>query len=147
MFEQDKVFYSNDDYTVRMEKADGCEKYYIKFHSQTHSPEQEISLDVFMLYYREFNKPLENQRNERRRHIEDGDIDSFAISQNLEENSVLYADLEAALKTCTPVQQKRFKLYFLDGYSFVEIAKMEGRDAAVVRRSVLLAVEKIKKYF
>jgi hypothetical protein len=83
MFGKDRVFYKTDDYTVRMEKVGGRERYYIKFHSQTDSQEQEISIDVFKLYYHEFKKPLDNIRNERKRHIEDGEIDGFIISGKL----------------------------------------------------------------
>ena len=66
MFEKDRVFYKNEDYTVRFERVDGCERYYIRFHGQTtDTPEQEITIDVFNLYYREFRKPLDKNRNEQ----------------------------------------------------------------------------------
>ena len=150
MFKKDKVFYKNDDYTVRMEKIDGCERYYIKFHSHDDSPEQEISLDVFKLYYKDFKKPLESIRTEQRRHIESGNINNIISGKRaklIEQEYGDRADFEAAMKTCTPIQRRRFELYYVYGYSFVEIARMEKRDAAVVRRSVLKAVKKIKKYF
>ena len=116
MFKKDRVYYKGEDYTVRFERIDGCERYYIKFHSQFDSPEQEISIDVFKLYYHEFKKPLEKIRDEHRRHIEDGDVDGFIMSDKLmdtkfEQSCIDRADLDAVLATCTPVQQRRFKLH------------------------------------
>ena len=150
--EKKKAFYKSEDYTVRMEKIDGCERYYIKFHSQTKSPEQEISLEVFALYYGEFKNTLEKKRDERRRHIMDGDIDGFIISGKLtvrlmEQEYIEKAELETALKTCTPIQQKRFRLYHIQDYSLKQIAKMENCKLAAVSESVRAAEEKIKKYF
>jgi hypothetical protein len=152
MFDKDRVFYKSEDYTVRMEKIGGCEHYYIKFHGQTaDSREEEITLDVFMLYYKEFRKPLDNQRNEQRRHIENGEIDGFIISRKLtvtrfEQEIAVKADLDAVLKTCTPKQQRRFKLH-IQGYTLTEIAEMEKCDYTSVKESVNAAKEKMKKYF
>ena len=152
MFDKDRVFYKNEDYTVRMEKIGGCEKYYLQFHGQTDSQELEVTLDVFMLYYVEFRKPLEKKRNEQRRHIEDGEIDGFIVSGKLTFTSFEqdYADkdeFESALKTCTPIQQKRLTLYHIHGYSIKEIADMENCDIAAVSRSIKAAEKRIKNYF
>lgn len=152
MFDKDRVFYTSEDYTVRMEKIDGCEHYYIKYHGQSDSPEQEISIDVFKLYYVDFRKVFDKKRNEQRRHIEDGEIDGFIISGKLtialsENEWIDRVDLETALKTCTPKQQKRLELHYAQGYSFTEIAKMENCDEAAVRRSIKAAMKKIKIFF
>ena len=151
MFDKDRVFYKNEDYTVRMEKIGGCEKYYLQFHGQTDSQELEVTLDVFMLYYVEFRKPLEKKRNEQRRHIEDGEIDGFIVSGKLTFTSFEqeYADkdeFESALKTCSPVQQRRFKLH-IQGYTMPEIAKMENCDRTSVNHSIIETRKKLKKYF
>ena len=153
MFDKDRVFYKSEDYTVRMEKIGSCEHYYLKFHGQTaDSREEEITLDVFMLYYGEFKKPFDKKRNEYDRHIEDGEVDGFIISGKLtvatfEDEAAVKADLDAVLKTCTAVQQRRFDLYHTQGYSFTEIANMENCDEAAVRRSVKATLKKIKIIF
>jgi hypothetical protein len=151
MFDKDRVFYKSEDYTVRMEKIGGCEKYYLQFHGQTESPELEVALDVFMLYYKEFRKPLDNQRTEQRRHKEDGEIDGFIISGKLtvtsfEDEVAVKADLDTILKTCTPKQQKRFNQH-VQGYSLTEIAETENCKAVTVWQSIKAVEEKIKKYF
>ena len=151
MFIKDRVFYKCEDYTVRFERIGSRERYFIKFHGQVDSPEFETSLDVFKLYYKEFKKPLENKRNEQRRHIEDGEIDGFIISGKLtvaqfEQEFVDKAEFEAVLKTCTPIQQRRFGLY-RQGYTLAEIAEAENCLFQAVWKSVKAAEEKIKKYF
>ena len=90
------MFYKNDDYTVWAESGDDGERYYIKYHGQVVSDEAEIDYEVFMLYYKEFNKPMERQRNERRRHIEREDIDRLSASGKLPfsvSNEDMMADL------------------------------------------------------
>jgi len=153
MFDKDRVFYKSEDYTVRMEKIGGCEKYYLKFHSQTDSSEEiEITVDVFKMYYVDFRKPLDKKRNEQRRHIEDGEIDGFIISGKLtvtqfEQEYANKAEIEAVLKTCSPIQQRRFELHYVQGYTLEEIAKLENCTNQAVSNSVELVKKKIKKYF
>jgi len=155
MFEKDRVFYKNEDYTVRFERSGGCERYYLKFHGQTtDSSEQEVTVDVFLLYFQEFKKPYDKKRNERLRHIEDvgGDVDGYIIAGKLtvthfEQDVIREADMDVVLRSCTPVQQKRFKLHHTHGYSLSEIAKMEKCDESAVRRSVSAVLKKLKNIF
>ena len=142
------LFYKNSDYTVRMEINADIKRYFIKFNMED-SPEQEISRKIFKLYYRKFNKPLERQRNEHRRHIEDGKIDDFIISGNLtvklfEQESISKVDLETILKTCTQAQQKRFKLHYIQGYTLEEIAKLENCTNQAISYSIEYVKKKIK---
>ena len=146
------MYYKNHDYTVWMKTSDDHEKYFIKFHSQTNSSIIEIGRDVFDMYLKEFNKPMERQRNEKRRHIDAVDIDSHVKSGGLfelpfEPGSAARVDVYTALKSCTAVQRKRLILHHIQGYSFTEIALMENCDEAAIRRSVSSAIKKLKKYF
>ena len=152
MFDKDRVFYKSEDYTVRMEKIGGCEHYYIKFHSQTDSQEVEITLDVFKLYYVDFRKPFDKKRNEQRRHIEDGEVDGFIMSRKLtvthfEQEYADKDELHAALATCTPVQRRRFKLHYVQGYTLEEIARLENCTNQAISDSIENVKKKIKKYF
>ena len=148
------MYLKTRDYTVWMKESGGEKRYFIKYRGQTDSPTCEISLEVFTLYVEEFNKPLEKQRNEHRRHLEDGSLEHFDMSGELasrtadvEDRRVTMYAVEAALKTCTPIQQKRFRLHYHEGYSFIEIAKLENCDEAAVRRSIKAALKKIKIFF
>ena len=105
-----------------------------------------------MLYYYEFRKPLDKKRNEYRRHIIDGEIDGFDISGKLrisqfEQEFADKAEFESALKTLTPVQQKRFRLYHIEGYTLEEIAEIENCKFQVIWKSIKAAEEKIKNIF
>ena len=44
-----------------------------------------------------------------------------------------------------PRQRRRFLLHFAYGYTYLEIAKMEGRNKSTVMRSARAALKKIKK--
>jgi predicted DNA-binding protein YlxM (UPF0122 family) len=55
--------------------------------------------------------------------------------------------LDAVLRTCTPVQQRRFELHHVHGYTLEEIAKMENCTKIAVFYSVKAVEEKIKNYF
>jgi len=49
------------------------------------------------------------------------------------------------LKTCTPIEQRRFALKFVKGYTYVEIAHSEGKSEASVKESVYKVRRKINK--
>lgn len=73
----------------------------------------------------------------------------FAPVPSLEEQfftKLLLADLEEVLLSCTKVQQKRFYQKKILGYTYEEIAKLEGCSHVAVRNSVLLVEKKIKKF-
>jgi hypothetical protein len=148
------MFYKNDDYTVRIENVGGCEKYYIKFHGQSKSPEVEITYEIFIVYLKEFNKPMERQRNERRRHIDMGELEASEKAGKLKAHGTDGVDgqlskiaIDAVLRTCTPIQQRRFELHHVHGYTLEEIAKMENCTKIAVFYSVKAVEEKIKNHF
>ncbi len=61
--------------------------------------------------------------------------------------SEVATDLERALATLTELQRRYFVLSRLEGYSYAEIARQEGKDSSTVREIVLLGIGKLKKYF
>ena len=148
------MYLKTRDYTVWVKESNGEQRYFIKYHGQMITQMCEINLKVFALYVEEFYKPLEKQRNEYRRHIAAGSLEDFDTAGKVanltaddEDMRVVIYAIEAALKTCTQIQQRRFRRHYCEGYSFVEISKMENCDAEVIRRSVKAALKKIKKYF
>jgi hypothetical protein len=162
------MYYKNQDYTVWTREADGLTRYFIKFHSQLDSrtiitgirpdlsgPDSkdiEIAYDIFHIYLKEFNKPLERQRNEKRRHIEAEDIENLIESGRLsaalsfEVGLLARVDAYAALEKCTEIQRRRIIMHYTLGYSFTEIAQIEQRDEAAVRRSIAGALKKLKLF-
>ena len=117
-------------------------------------PEIEVSVEVFERYLHEFNRPIERKRNEQRRHISTGDINDFALSDQLSgqivdvaEQYITKAELDEVIKRCTPTQQKRFELHFIYGLTYLEIAQKQCVDVSSVRESVSAVTKKIKNIF
>ena len=149
-YEDDKYIQTSD-YTVWMKMADGQKRYFVKYHGLVDSSTIEISKYDFVLYTSEFYRPLERQRNEKRRHIDSGDMDSLILSDEFmvafEAEAIAMADMVTALKSCTDVQKYRLIQHYIYGYSFADLAKSEGCGEAAVRHSISLALKKIKKFF
>lgn len=55
--------------------------------------------------------------------------------------------LHSAISTLPETQRRRVKLYFFGGYTYEQIAKMEGCTKRAVKKSVDGAIENLKKYF
>lgn len=55
------------------------------------------------------------------------------------------ADVALILKTCTKVEQRRFTLKFVQGYTYAEIARLEKRSEASIKESVYKAIAKMNK--
>jgi len=148
------MYYKNSDYTARTEMCDGEQKYFIQFHGQVEaSPVIEVERDIFLLYMQEFRRPLDRQRNERRRHLSEKSLEealaekarTSPFARDLEEVE-LWCDVEVVLKGCTPSQERRFRL-FAKGYSFAEISVQEGCTERAIRKSVGAVKEKVKRFF
>jgi RNA polymerase sigma factor (sigma-70 family) len=71
----------------------------------------------------------------------------FADEKNGIEAVEFSIDMERALATLTEVQRRYVILSRIQGYSFVEIARLTGKDKSTVRKAVNVAEQKIKNYF
>ena len=140
------MYYKNNDYTARAVTRDGVTRYFIRFHGVVDSPEVEADAEMFALYMTEFKWPLERDRDEKRRHIEDGhDMEVFGVP-SFEAESLLCCDIEIVLQMCTPAQRRRFQLH-LEEYSFAEIARLERCTERAIRKSVEAVRERVKTFF
>ena len=99
---------------------------------------------MFQFYAKECHQILERDRDEKRRHLADHDGIEALGAPSFEEEVLMCYDIETALRICTPAEQRRFRMY-LEGYSLVEIARMERRDPSSVRETIEAAINKIKK--
>lgn len=111
----------------------------------------EVSREVYEVFDEE-RKQRERERNEKRRHGTDiplCDVLKTKSSEcNLDEQLVIsekLADVIDIISKCTPTQRKRFYLNRIDGFSLVEIAKMEATNVSSVFRSVQAVVKQLKK--
>lgn len=55
--------------------------------------------------------------------------------------------LHMAISKLPEIQRRRVLLYYFEGYTFDQIAKMEGCTKRAVKFSVDIAIKKIKEYF
>ena len=55
------------------------------------------------------------------------------------------ADLDRALMALTELQRRYFTMNRLEGYSYTEIARLEGKNESTVRRLTESAAERVKK--
>ncbi|WP_330512232.1 RNA polymerase sigma factor [Luxibacter massiliensis] len=142
-------------YTLREGScADGVMKYFISFKDSTGVFQ---SLDVLKeLYFafrqlerknrtlqqsdqhhKEFNEVYEETLNRRARYIPKS-VEEIIIET--ERSELLYK----AINSLPEIQRRRFLLYYEYDYSNYEIAAMENCTAQAVRRSVIIAKEKVK---
>lgn len=112
----------------------------------------EVSEEVYAVLQEE-NKEQEHQRYERRKHIDDRELNDYIVHQkriaeNLEDyciNREQLKEIQRIVSTCTKTQQRRFYLNRICGYSYTEIAEMEKRKLYAVQKSVSAVLKKIEK--
>ena len=105
-------------------------------------------LQVFIDYERE----MERQYKADFRHRDGRSWDTclmFEVSTEPLEQSLerilLIREIQKNLEEFTPKQRQRFLLHFVYGYTYLEIAKMEGSNKSTVMRSTKAALKKIQK--
>ena len=112
----------------------------------------EVSEEVYVVLQEE-NKEQEHQRYERRKHIDDRELNDYIVHQkrvaeNLEDyriNREQLKEIQKIVSTCTKTQQRRFYLNRICGYSYTEIAQMEKCHMTSVKESIVVVLKKIKK--
>ena len=147
--------YKNEDYTATSITHDGgVVDYFIKYHFSTTPQEIKVTAREYALYVGEFRKPHERHRNEKRRHIHNGDLKEIDESKpsltpvtDFSKQSDSIAAVETILKSCTPTQRRRYSLHHKYGYTLDEIAEIEKCVKSAVFKSIFAVDEKIKKYF
>ena len=126
--------------------------YFVKIlNADLHPVDVEVSVEVYRVY-EESRKQEERQRYERREHIEGKSFDHCLLfdltTEPLEETFERLETLREIgreLEKLPPLQRWRFILHFFYGYSYSEIAKMQGCHKSAVMRSAQSALKKIRK--
>jgi len=111
-----------------------------------------VSFEIFELFEEE-RKEIERLRKEKERHASDEDVESDNTgylhrlhTASLEERVIQRQELKSAvdvIKSCTPVQQRRFYLNRILGYTFKEIAAKEHCSERAVKFSVDTVIKKL----
>lgn len=91
------------------------------------------------------------------RHYEHSDLTEETLNQraavapeSLEDQvyrKLLYQKLHKAILTLPEIQRRRLLLYYFDGYTFEQIAEMEGCTKRAVKFSVDIALNELKEFF
>ena len=112
--------------------------------------EVEVTEKIFEVF-EDDRKLKERLINERRFHYDKRGIEDYIIaneqSRFLKSAEDIYIDREAikkALDSCTPTQRRRFCLNKIYGYTYAEIAKLEGCSVNVIFKSVSAVTKKLK---
>ena len=114
-----------------------------------------MSFPCFNLLAREFvleenRQEKQNERHQDYRAMEDiNPRENGALMTSLEEiylRQEIKRILYGPSNVLTDLQQRRLRL-FLDGYTLTRIGEIEGISHTAVRKSVISAIEKIKKHF
>lgn len=137
------LYVQNDTYYISFVDGEGI------FHKQ------KINMEL----YNEFNSyELEDisRMNEVARHLTELDMSEeslYALCANVAESledcvcrRILHQDLHNAIAQLPKIQRRRILLYYFGGYTFEEIAEIEGCKHPAVMKSVAAAMGNIKKY-
>ncbi len=141
-----------DEFSVRKEIVEDSERYFVRFFTVLEDEEVEVDLDTYLLYRKKFTKPLKKIENDLYRRLHRLGLDD-ALNKNMykykvsvEDDIILKSEIEEVMnivKACTETQQRRFSLYFVEGYKYSEIAKIEKCDVSAIIRSVNIVKSKI----
>ena len=122
----------------------------------THDEYIEVSEEVAdelranKLYEAAYQRRIVRNKAQYSLDCEDGIEYSACVSeptpQELLERMELFCHLCAALNSLPETQGRRVDAHLILGKSYREIARDEGVDKSVVRRSVLCGIESMKKY-
>lgn len=144
-----------DNYSLYTKEENGVCRYYIELRD---TDNQKVTLEVGQTVYQAF---LESKQLERRftnaysRHMVHTEFNEEVLYNRLFAGSDDTADavirreqlaeFHLLLNELTQTQRRRLLLYHLDGFTYEEIAEMEGCTVMPVKRSIDRAKEKIKK--
>lgn len=111
----------------------------------------QVSREIYEVY-QEDRRREERERFERRKHLDRRSLEDYIPTGNsnllspspeeLFETMETLRTVLAVVRTCTPAQQRRFYLFALCGWSYAEIAKAQGCNERVVRKSIHLIRKK-----
>ena len=108
----------------------------------------EVSREIYQVFA-DYEREMERQRKEEYRHRDARSWDTCLIfelpTEPLEqtyERMRTLREIQEALLSFTPKQRRRFLLHFAYGYTYLEIARMEGSNKSTVMRSAKTALKK-----
>ena len=131
--------------------------YYISFtDGQGVFHKQEISLELYAAF-NSFELDDISWINEASRHLTEADAGEEPLGHRIAAPSepvedhvyrrIMYQELHKAIAQLPEIQRRRVLLYYFGGYTYEQIAQMEGCKYPAIIKSVSAAERNIKKYF
>ena len=129
--------------------------YYISFtDGQGIFHKQEISKELYAAFDR-FELDDISQMNKASRHLTEADASEEVLSHRIADpsepvddhvyRSMMYQELHKAIAQLPEIQRRRVLLYYFGGYTFEQIAEMEGCKHPAIMKSVAAAERNLKK--
>jgi len=130
--------------------------YYISFaDGQGIFHKQEISMELYAVF-NSFELDDISWINETSRHLSELDFGEESLSHKIADPSepvedhvyrrIMYQELHRAVAQLPEIQRRRVLLYYFGGYTYEQIAQMEGCKYPAIIKSVAAAEKNIKKF-
>ena len=130
--------------------------YYISFtDGQGIFHKQEISMELYTAF-NSFELDDISLMNEASRHLTEADAGEDPLVHRIADPSepvedhvyrrIMYQELHKAIAQLPEIQRRRVLLYYFGGYTYEQIAEMEGCKHPAIMKSVTVAERNIKKY-
>lgn len=117
---------------------------------------QEISMELYTAF-NGFELDDISHMNEASRHLTEVDAGDEPLSQRIADSSelvedhvyrrIMYQELHKAIAQLPEIQRRRVLLYYFGGYTYEQIAQMEGCKYPAIIKSVAAAEKNIRNYF
>ena len=131
--------------------------YYISFtDGQGIFHKQQISMELYAAF-NGFELDDISLMNEASRHLEQSELTEETLNQRAVDpqepvedhvyRRIMYQELHRAIAQLPAVQRRRLLFYYFGGYTYEQIAQMEGCKHPAIMKSVAAAEKSIKKYF
>ncbi len=152
------MFDNTNQYKLRVLIIENEPRYYATFMDcNRNSIEIEINESVALSLFQEFVRTERNLRRSDERNLEYSKLTEQTLHQRalyqpktLEDEFFRNFEKELlwqAIDTLPEIQRRRLILYYFEGFTFDQIAKIEGCQKNPVKRSIDRATEKIKSFF
>lgn len=140
-------------YTLSVEN----DTYYIAFaDGQGIHHKQEISMELYAAF-NSFELDDISHMNVVSRHLEQSELTEETLNQRVFNppepvedfvfRRVMYGELHNAIEMLPEVQRRRLLLYYFGGYTYDQIAQMEGCTKMAVKFSIEIAIKNLREKF
>ena len=132
-------------------------KYYVSFtDGQGVQHKEKISQELYKLFD-QFELEDISQLNVISRYLEHSELTEETLNQRvllpselLEDcvyRKIMYAQLHSVINRLPDIQRRRVLLYYFAGYTYEQIAEMEGCTKMAIKFSIDIAIKKLRENF